>query len=381
MNKRVNSASSAVASRKAMNRLSIGDRIDLWLGFVGPFGIGNRVEFYRDLAAFTAERLSPMAAVGKMHEVAKKRRSLKWLKLVTEHLIRTSKEGYASFGEQLSGLIDPGEAVMLSTGERGGAFPATLERLIALNERKAAISAAIGFAVLTVVVYGAVVLGLMFFVAKLLAPKYLAMVTPTTMAKLSFAPAYLATCAAVADWWLPALLILVGIVMAMVASLRRWRPGVLRSFLDDHVAPWSVYRRMRAALFLSTLSTALNSGGQFKSTLEVVKRASGPWERDQMNRMLTRLSGNGGIASAMTAGFLPQDVMDRLSIYLSVNGFEQILQPISNNAMDGLLKTARMVGRITKVVCTILIIAILLATVGAGAEIALVGLPTPGAPM
>ena len=100
-----------------------------------------------------------------------------------------------------------------------------------------------------------------------------------------------------------------------------------------------------------------------------------------MRRMLTKLAGHGGVPAAMGAGFLPGEVMDRLAIYLTVNGFESILNSLAKDSLDGLLKSVRMVGRITGVGSIILVVAMLAAVIGAGAEIALNGMANPGAPI
>lgn len=366
---------------KVPKKRSVSDELDLWLGFTGPLGMRNRISFYNDLAAFTEQGLTPMATVTRLNMVAAKRRSLKWLKLVTDDLIRSSAEGYRSFGVQLGRLVDPNEAAMVATGEAAGEFSETMRMLASLVDRQAAIASEVWSLVRSVAIYSAIAIGVVVVVAKVLAPKFVSITTPATFAKLSFAPTFLGFCSALVDWWLPVVLVLCSGVLAIIASLKRWKPSAVRSFADEHVAPWSIYSRTRSSLFLATLATALSSGGQFQATLQTLHKSSTGWEQAHMRRMLTKLAGQGGVPAAMGAGFLPGEVMDRLAIYLTVNGFESILNSLAKDSLDGLLKSVRMVGRITGVGSIILVVAMLAAVIGAGAEIALNGMANPGAPI
>jgi type II secretory pathway component PulF len=368
-----------VAVRKVAKRRSASDEMDLWLGFTGPLGMRNRISFYNDLAAFTEQGLTPIATVHRLNKVAVKRRSLKWLKLVTDDLIKSSKEGYPSFGAQLARVVDPNEAAMVATGEAAGQFPEAMRMLSSLVGQQAAITSEIWGLIRNVAIYAAIAMSVVVVVAKLLAPKFVSITTPATFAKLSFAPWFLGLCSALMDWWIPVVLVLISCVLAIIGSLKRWKPSALRSFADEHVAPWSVYSRARSSLFLATLATSLSSGGQFKATLQTLHDSSSGWERAHMRRMLTRLAGNGGVPAAMGAGFLSRDVMDRLSIYLSANGFETILNSLAKDSLDGLLKSVRRVGRIGVVGSILLAVAMLGAVVGSGAEIAINGMSGPGA--
>ena len=349
---------------KVPKKRSVSDELDLWLGFTGPLGMRNRISFYNDLAAFTEQGLTPMATVTRLNMVAAKRRSLKWLKLV-----------------QLGRLVDPNEAAMVATGEAAGEFSETMRMLASLVDRQAAIASEVWSLVRSVAIYSAIAIGVVVVVAKVLAPKFVSITTPATFAKLSFAPTFLGFCSALVDWWLPVVLVLCSGVLAIIASLKRWKPSAVRSFADEHVAPWSIYSRTRSSLFLATLATALSSGGQFQATLQTLHKSSTGWEQAHMRRMLTKLAGQGGVPAAMGAGFLPGEVMDRLAIYLTVNGFESILNSLAKDSLDGLLKSVRMVGRITGVGSIILVVAMLAAVIGAGAEIALNGMANPGAPI
>ena len=369
------------ASRKGRQpqRRSLTERIDLWLGFTGPSGMANRVGFYLDLAAFAEQGLTPMATVRRLNGVASKRRSLKWLKLVTDDLIASSNDGYSSFGAQLGRLVDASEAAMVTTGERAGEFPETMRMLAEMVRRHAAVSTEIVGLVRDVASYGALCIGVVATVSKVLAPKFLSIISPEAFAKLQFAPKFLALCQALTEWWLPVLLIGIAIVAGAISSLKRWLPSDIRAFADQHVAPWSVYSRTRSSLFLATLSTSLQAGGQFKETVQILHDSSTGWERAHMRRMLSKVAGAGGVPAAMGAGFLSSEVMDRLAIYLSANGFEAILRSLANDSIDGLLKSVRLVGRITKVGSILLVIAMLAATIGTGGEIALNGMQSSGA--
>lgn len=361
-------------------RRTLSDRLDLWLGFTGPFGIEHRAEFYTDLAAFVEEGRAPMDVVVEMHEISSKRKSLKWRKLVTADLIRSSKEGYSSFGEQMARFGNSGEAAMLTTGEAAGQFAPTLVKLSTLIERQALISGAVRSTVWSLITYSAVALGMAIFLAKVLGPQFGEMVTPEVYAKLAIAPHFLSACNFVASYWIPLTILFVAGAWAMLWSLNTWKPSTVRNWLDDNVAPWSVFRRTKAAMFLATVATALNSGGQFKETVEQIEKNASGWERAHLKRILARLAGTGGIPAALSTGLLPIDVMDRLSMYLKSNNFAKVMQRLAIDTMDGLLKRARLIGKLVSVSMTLLIVAMLFATVLAGADIALNGMsPTGGA--
>lgn len=78
-------------------------------------------------------------------------------------------------------------------------------------------------------------------------------------------------------WWLP-LNALTGLgVVGVIASLPRWRKGVVRDFLDKHVPPWSIYREIQSASLMMGVSMMSRAGKPVDEVLKTYRSLATPW--------------------------------------------------------------------------------------------------------
>ena len=334
------------------------------------FTVERRANFYADLAAFVAEGIPPYAAMERMRDVAKRRRSMRWLKRLMEKVLRRMQGG-GSLAAALKKWVPGEEAAMLLAGESGGRLQASLIELNGLLKNRLQVKSAIWKAVLPSVGMSAVLVGLMAYILQMVIPEARKLVTDSMFAKLTVAPIYFS----LGTMFLKGLpyLIAAGVVLAVIVavSLPRWRPGPVRSWLDRHIPPYTLFSRIQASFYLLTVASMMEAGAPFRQAVESIAALASPWAKVHLRRQLARLAAGQSEADAMQTGMVPWDVEDRLAVYRMLDDFRRVMAVVARDSMSILLGRVGMLSAVISGAVRVALTLFIISTIFAIGEIAL----------
>lgn len=127
------------------------------------------------------------------------------------------------------------------------------------------------------------------------------------------------------DYWMHVLIALIALIAMFSASLSRWT-GRLR-LKADNIPGFALYRDYNAAVVLSALAMMMGAKKPLVECLEDLKKASSPWLRWHIQRILFALEDNpNDYSAAFSRGLMPAAVRSRLATLMdSSKSFDSAL--------------------------------------------------------
>lgn len=326
------------------------DRDDLLRAYrKARFGLAQRRRFYRDIANAEAAGIPPIKAVGRLRDVSRPRRRLRWMVAILDDVLRKSRAG-ASFAGALQAWVPPAEAAMLSAGEDVGDIGQALRTLDGMLQGQQRIRTAMWKNLGPGVGMVFIVAGLSASITQMLGPQAKQMVPPEVMASLGTLSSYIA----LGDFFTgPAIFVAAGViaaVTALVLSFGRWRPSPARRFLDSRLwwNPYALYARMQATYFMVTVSSQMQAGRTYRAAVESIQRFSTRWMRAYLAQMLGRLRTGMSEVQAMQVAMVPEDVSDQLAFYAALPDFSRVMSEVARDSMDILEARVQVVGTVMR---------------------------------
>jgi len=182
-----------------------------------------------------------------------------------------------TLAESMEGWVPSGELYMIRAGEESGTMAKALASIQLVGEKAKQMREAVTFAV----GYPAFMLILVSFVLYMFGVQLIDNMRKTAPKNVLAAMGGVATLSDFISQWGIAVLIGIGIVVAIIAfTLPRWR-GKLRSKFDMF-PPWSWYRVLQGSGFLLGLSALLGSQVPLKRSLEILEEQGNPWIRERI---------------------------------------------------------------------------------------------------
>lgn len=336
------------------------------------FSLAQRHDFYDDLRRFVAAGQPPFQVIERMQQVIRGRRGLRW-KVQLFRRIAQAGAGGRSFAQAIAPFVPPEEAALLAAGEATGRIVEALDNLVFLTGERMKVRASVVQSLAPVALLLMMAVGVMIFILKVTMKEALKLIGPDLMAKMTLVPAYFGL-----GQWVLSYGGLVGIVAAVAAvttavSLPRWKPGRVRRRLDALVPPWSVYRRLQAAVFLMTTASMMGAGLPFRQAVQDQIRLASPWVKAHVQRILRAMSAGRPEAEAMVAasGFLPQDVNDRLMVYALMPDFADVMDKLSRRSLEIMHKRIHLLGKSLNILALLLIAGFLVLTMFSLGEVAI----------
>lgn len=203
-------------------------------------------------------------------------------------LVRIAEDGIAgtrageSLATSLARWLPKAELSVLAAGEESGTLVDAYARAIRLAKQTGGMwSNVIGASIYPAVLMTASAMGFKQFADDVL-PGMGGAIKPDQAGTLGrwlyeFAPL-------VSEYWWPALLAIGLLTAAMMLSLPR-AGGRFRMLLD-HIPPWSLYRTVHGALFLSTFATLQRSGMSVIDALNTQMSTATPWLQERIRGAL-----------------------------------------------------------------------------------------------
>jgi type II secretory pathway component PulF len=130
-------------------------------------------------------------------------------------------------------------------------------------------------------------------------------------------------------------LIFVFLIALALWSLPRWT-GEVRKFFD-HIPPWSIYRNMQGAIWLSSYAALVGAGMAERDALARLIAGGVPWVVERLRKMrknmLAGLS-SGRALDATGDRFPDQDTIDDMVILADYPDFSEKLSDLSERAIE-----------------------------------------------
>jgi len=325
-------------------------------------GRASRIALYTDMHAFLSKGITMVEVFGDMIEIFRKN------KKHSHAAVYTDMQKAIAAGDKLSVAMAPWipeeEALMLGQGEAANRVLDILGSMKNMLTRQAEAMGVMVGAVMGGIGYIIIIVGMVLFASHVVVPPMLQSSTPKDLAAMSFAPYFFAF----SDWfakWFPVLGILVGGAIAWsIWSLPRMI-GPRRLWLDNHLAPWSIYRRMRSTMFLISAATMLRAGVTMIDVLGDTARLGSGWTRWHARRGMAILNSGGDGTQALSTGLLPRDTADRLKIYKRLVDLDKIMPALAEDNFIIYKKTLGRFGGVVAMLSRIALALYLLAMLGA----------------
>jgi type II secretory pathway component PulF len=233
-------------------------------------------------------------------------------------------------GRAAQGLVPAIESVALASGEDAGDIAAGLRRAASIARAQQRLGAALkehlAYPLFLLALLGALLVGLGTHVVPVLeeiAPAGIWPPSAQAMAALGRAT----------PWLLPALgLLACALAVAYGWSRDRWT-GRWRDRADRWLFPYTLHRRLSAALLLSSLASLLAIGVPFATALQGLSEAGGPWQRWQLQRIAQRLRRGEGEGEALAGPLLDPELRWQVALYGRMTRFAQALENFAERSM------------------------------------------------
>lgn len=362
------------------------------VGMRWSFHRSARRIFYMQLASFVAEGLPPYRTIKRINEIAEarlavragpagttdrlanmmsgKRRRLRARTKLLQQVLGSMDRG-KGLGAALRRWVPHEEAEMLRTGESADRLVKTLGELQHLLEVKIAIATTLRNGALGALGRLAVLVGMMFYILTTVLAEARMLVPDEMFNQLTLAPLYFRFGELFLAWFVPSVVFLVAAGVCIAVSLPRWRPNGLRSKLDNHVPPYSLYSRVHSATLLTSASAMMEAGRQLRESLVSLSQHGSPWLRTHCRRMLVRLQRGMTDADALRTGMLPWELEDQLATYAMLGDFKRVMRALARESLDMVQQRVKAIGFLMSLATMLLLGAFIIFTIFSIGEIAL----------
>lgn len=338
-------------------------RLNFWF-YRNQFSMRKRVFIYTGLQRLMSNGVMLNVALLRMYEVMsddgrkEKTPQVMFLRDALFYLSNGSR-----FSEALYDWMPYREASLIEAGEAAGdivgAIDTTLHRMRRSNEVAAATKKAL--------IYPAVLIG--------------SLGALLSMVSFFLVPTFESAMRGQADWtgsaailklisdfttnysWILLLLLWLAVV-ALAFLLPRWN-GKARTWLDRY-PPFSLYRLLYGATFISSLASMMKHGISMNDALERMKKRANPWMEERIDGAIYGLQMGNNLGVALeNAG---HDFPDRLAVkFIRVlseqRGFDEALEKYGDqwleDSLDLIQRVAKVLGNIALIIVACLMVAVI----------------------
>jgi type II secretory pathway component PulF len=299
------------------------------------FPIAVRSAFYADMASFMSADIPPYQALVRMEVIARKRSKTRRVANIYKSTIRAMDRG-VPLAKAVAPWVPGSEAVMMVGAETAG--PLVLQQafgeLSVLLERQQKAKKKLVKTLFSSGMSLAAIIGVMYFIAKMVIPQLKISMTPDMAARMTFAPYYFAFGTAFIKYGVYVLIGFILLAIAIITTMGRWtksRRWWSRRWFDAHLIPWTLYARTQATFFLATTSSMMRAGIPMKAVVTDMVPFASIWMKAHLRRLLRDLEAGRSEVDAMGTGILPSDTSDRLKVYALMKDFTGIMTRLSDD--------------------------------------------------
>lgn len=303
---------------------------DIHAWFAGKaFTAEKRAGFYRELAVMLRNRVPLMKALEEMYYVESNegKKPNEPVAYIARHAQGCVANGVL-LGDALSEWIQPGERVLLISGEQSGNLEDTLDSAAVLAETAATIMMAIiGGLLYPAALFVAAVAFLVVFSLKII-PDIMRFVDPTNLG--SAGRSMLSVAQFITQYGHFVLLGFIALLAVFFWGMPRYT-GRFRPFLDQTV--YSVYRMTNGSGFLLSFAALQKAGVPTEKALILIDANGTIWLRDRISAILSGLRAGLHIGEAMKKtehGFPSKSIVNSMYIFGKYPGFSEALQSMAD---------------------------------------------------
>lgn len=322
----------------------------------------QRIELYRTLRLMGRGKVQTNDALRHVHRTYSERGHKK-LALLSQEAMMGLASG-KSLAESLDRWIPEAEAAILAAGERSGELPRAFDDATKLIKRKSrmykAVTGGAAYPIFMLLMIG----GFLFFIAYKFIPSFARVKDPHTWTGAAALLNSMAT--AVRDYGLMTVVILAAAVIVTWYTMGRWSDGLRVKF--DRFPPWSTYRTIQGAVFLSNLAVMLRAGAQMQQALLFMMQHASPWLRTRIQAALYGIGQGRNMGQALIDAdydFPSRDSLPFLALIAEQDGFESGLSDFSEDWMEYVTEQFEAGGKVFFIV-GIFVVAVILGVVWAG---------------
>jgi type II secretory pathway component PulF len=142
------------------------------------------------------------------------------------------------------------------------------------------------------------------------------------------------------------LLVSLSALGAALASLSRWKPDRLRTWLDRRVPPWSLYQVYQGAILLISISTMMRSGIAMSDAVDILQtNARSAWLKAHLRTLRRHLEEGGGVRlAALNHPIFPTDIRIAVALFDKFSEPDQAMAKLGVQAGDSAEKSAKRIG-------------------------------------
>lgn len=293
-----------------------------------------RLRMYRKIAKMLSNGLPLLKILEELYDRASEqgRKPNEPLAIVLDDCRRTVQNGRL-LSEGLEWWAPRTEQMIIMAGEQSGRLELTLVAVIDVVQAEKKIrNVVIGGLIYPFAVFTLIFIYVYLFGTRVI-PEFTRMVDPSAWTGAARSLYLLSLF--VQHWMLPVVAAFVGIVIAVLMSMPRWR-GNLR-VIFDRFAPYSIYRLMVGSGFLMAFSALQFAGVTVEKSLMRLSDMAQPWLRERLDGALMGVKSGLNCGEALRNagyGFPSKEIVDDMCVYAEYKGFAEALKLLAQEWME-----------------------------------------------
>jgi len=242
----------------------------------------------------------------------------------------------ASLARAIEGWTSTEEAMLIAAGEQSGTLERALHSCAQVMAARARITGAVAGGLAYPFVLLAMAFALMYLFGFKIVPAFQHAIPPGSTASWhGLAAAMIEASDFVRHWILEIVLAFVGVATAFFVSLPRF-DGPVRVVLDRYT-PYNVYRILQGSTWLIAIASLVEAGLRIETALESLAAKASPWLRRRLRTCLAAMRSGQNLGEALGSsgdGFPDQEIIDDMSVYASLSGFDAALALLGREWLD-----------------------------------------------
>lgn len=252
--------------------------------------------------------------------------------LALDEWISAMKNG-ARLSRAMEDWVSLEEMMLISAGEQSGTLETALRSAARVMEARKRITGAVYAGLAYPALLIAMAIGVLFMFGFKIVPAFTSVLAGAEWHGVAQGMIWMSDFAR--SWlWLLVLFIIAAIII-FFTTLERF-DGPVRVQLDRY-APYSIYRIMQGSTWLIALSAMVEAGLRIEVALEQLAENAGPWLKKRIDTCLTGMRAGRTMGDALSrAGydFPDREIIEDLSVYSSLSGFEEALSMLGREWID-----------------------------------------------
>lgn len=314
-----------------------------------------RIKVYDKIRSLVSNTMTVNQVINKL--LARRKPSERYTSPDAAFLANIS-EGYQkgqTLSDTLRGWGQPGEIMLIRSGEETGAIDESLKKTISMMEKmimmKRSVKSEIAYPIVLFIMLFVIVIGF----AKFMLPILLQFGDPQDWDIIALSLYYFATF--ISDFWVLMVLSILGLINLVAYSLPRLTHPIRNSL--DKIPPYSIYKAIQSGLLLISIGSLMKSGVAFRKALESIREEATPYLRVQIEEIIRNIDAGMDNGSAINTDFIGE-VGNDIEDYSNGSSIELAMEKLGDSAIEETLETIKKQSAIARMISIVLVAAFIL---------------------